>query len=60
MTPHLRKLKLLGTYDTARPNTRDALSIVNDYHEVSAILKDTLSFQSPYGARASSIIKGNG
>jgi hypothetical protein len=60
MTTHLRKLKLLGTYDITRPNTHDAPSIINDYHEVSAVLKDTVSFQSPYGARASSVIKGNG
>jgi len=60
MKVHLTKMNVMHKYDVARPATQTPARVIQGYNEVAQILKDTAGFHTPYAARASSIIKGNG
>jgi linoleate 10R-lipoxygenase len=59
MNTHLRKLGVLEKYDLARPGVVAPVQVVNDYVEVTQILKNP-EFKPTYAGQASQVIRGPG
>ena len=60
MKVHLTKLNVMDKYDLSRPTPTDTYTTVKPHAEIAQILGDAENFTSPYLARASNVIEGNG